>query len=74
MDSTSPYPIERHLINAAVPRKLTWDFDDVTGDDLVGPDLLDAILVSPDDLAHLGLVFLQGLDGGLGIPFLKKSD
>ena len=46
------------------------DLDNVAGDNLVGLDLLDAVLVGADDLAHLRLVLLQGFNGGLGIPLL----
>lgn len=52
---------------------LTRDFDDVPGDDALGADLLHAGLVRAHDLAHLGLVLLQGLDGGLGIALLWEE-
>ena len=46
--------------------------DDVAGNDVLGADLLHAILVRSDHLAHLGLVLFQGLDRGLGISFLRN--
>ena len=46
------------------------DLEDVTGDDVNSLDLLDAILVGPDHLAGLRLVFLQGLNSLLSVPLL----
>lgn len=57
--------------SCVVPR--TRDLDDVSGHQLVGPDVLHADLVRPDDLAHLGLVLLQGLDGVLGVALLNEA-
>jgi hypothetical protein len=48
----------------------TRHFNDITRDDFAGADLLDTGLVTADDLAHFGFVFLQSFNGGLGISFL----
>ena len=50
------------------------DFDDITGDDFSGEDSLDLFSIGSEDLAHLGLVLLQGFDGGLGVLFLPDTD
>ena len=49
------------------------DLHDISGNDLYGADLLDTVLVGADDLAHVGLVLLQGFNGALGVAFLLES-
>ena len=49
----------------------TRDFDDVSGDDVAGSDLLDSVLIGTDDLSHFRLILLECFDGRLSIAFLK---
>ena len=58
------------LASSLPDQSRTGDLDDVTGHDLAGSDHLHTSLVGADDLAHLGLVLLQRLDGTLGVPLL----
>jgi hypothetical protein len=54
--------------------ELTRDLDDVSRDDVLGADLLDAGLVGANDLAHLGLVLLQGFNRRFSIALLAFKD
>jgi hypothetical protein len=48
--------------------------NNVARNDFLGAHLLDTRLVATDDLAHLGLVLLQSLNGGLRIALLPHTD
>ena len=48
------------------------DLEDVARDNVNSLDLLHAILVGPDHLAGLRLVFFEGLNGLLGVSFLHR--
>lgn len=52
---------------------ITWHFHDVSGNDLSGFNPLYALSVSAVHFSHLGLVFLQSLDGTLRIALLWKQ-
>ena len=45
---------------------------DVSGNDITGTDLLDAVLVRSDNFSHFRFIFLESFDGVLGIALLKR--
>ena len=48
------------------------DLDNVAGHNVHSLDLLNALLVGADDLAHFGLVLLESFNGRLGISLLNS--
>ena len=51
--------------------KLTGNFDNISGNNFLGTEFLYALLVSTDNFAHFGFIFLEGFNGRFSITLLK---
>lgn len=52
---------------------LTGHFYDISGDNVLGFNPLDALPVLTVDLPHLGLILLKGFDSIFSISFLRRK-